>query len=500
MSKTENTNFQTIISAGIDIGTTTTQLVVSRITIKNTAPGSSVPRMEITGKEVLYRSKIYFTPLLEHNIIDAEEVTRIVLEEYRAAGLTPDGIDTGAVIITGETAKKENAQKIVESMAGLAGDFVVATAGVNLESILAGKGSGASAYSREKHCVTVNIDIGGGTSNIGVFRSGRVIDTACLNVGGHLIEIEKGSDRITYIAEPARAVLRECGLIWQVGDRPGIEGLKAITRVMAKSIVESISSRELSEITRELLMTPPLRLDYPVEKVMFSGGVADYIYSDYQPIAVSQISLYGDIGPLLGWAVRDVLSASGTVPEKPGETIRATVIGAGTHSVNISGSTITVDESALPMRNVTVVSPFSGQVPGSPDEIAAAISRTVQRVVSDGSAQYFALALEGPPEISFAAVQNLADGIILGMEGFLVKGGPLIVVLQKDCAKALGQTLQIKLGRRGEIVCIDQVGVDEGDYIDIGKPIMGGRVVPIVVKTLVFESKNSMDGQTQRRY
>lgn len=203
---------ESIISVGIDIGTTTTQLVISRLTIKNIAPGSAVPRMEITDKEVLHRSEIHFTPLKDHDLIDAVAVAQIVENEYKDAGLTPEGIETGAVIITGETAKKENAKNILESMAGLAGDFVVATAGVNLESILAGKGSGAAAYSKEKHRVTVNVDIGGGTSNIGVFREGRTLDTACLNIGGHLIEIEKHSDRITYIAEPARAVLRESGL------------------------------------------------------------------------------------------------------------------------------------------------------------------------------------------------------------------------------------------------------------------------------------------------
>jgi len=486
-----SSNCQTIISAGIDIGTTTTQLVVSRLTIKNTAPGSSVPRMEITDKEVLYRSRIHFTPLQDRDTIDAPAVARIVMEEYRAAGLAPEGIDTGAVIITGETAKKENAKKIVESMAGLAGDFVVATAGVNLESILAGKGSGAAAYSKEKHCVTANVDVGGGTSNIGVFRSGRAIDSACVNIGGHLIELERGSDRITYIAEPARAVLRECGLHWQAGDRAGLEELKTVAGAMARCVLESAASRELSGLTRELLMTPPLRLDYPVEKLMFSGGVADFIYNGFRPVAVSQVSQYGDIGPLLGWAVSEELTAAGLAPEKPGETIRATVIGAGAHSVNISGSTITVDESALPMRNITVVSPFAGPVPASPEKIAAAVSGAVRRVVADGSAQYAALAMEGPEVITFAAIQDLAEGIVRGAADFIDKDNPLIVVMQKDCAKALGQSLKIKLGGAGEVVCIDQVGVDEGDYIDIGKPIMGGRVVPVVVKTLVFENSKA---------
>lgn len=489
MSKPEGSNYQTIISVGIDIGTTTTQLVVSRLTVKNTAPGSSVPRMEITDKEVLYRSAIHITPLKDnHHSIDADRVAQIVNQEYREAGLSPNEIDTGAVIITGETAKKENAKKIVESMAGLAGDFVVATAGVNLESILAGKGSGAAAFSREKHCVVANVDIGGGTSNIGIFKNGRVIDTACLNIGGHLVEMERHGDRITYITEPAKAVLRECGLLWQVGDKPDMQELTAVTKVMAKGILEALTTNELSEVTRELLMTPPLKLTYKIDKIMFSGGVADFVYGGYRPIAPVQVSQYGDIGPLLGWAVREELEAVGIVPERSIETIRATVIGAGTHSVDLSGSTITVDESALPLRSVTVITPFMGSVPEKPDEVAALVKSAVLRVVSDGSAQHVAISMEGPPEVTFQAVQDLAEGVARGTAGFVGKDTPLILVVQKDCAKVLGQALKIILGQFSKVICIDQIKAEEGDYIDIGKPIMGGRVVPVVVKTLVFET------------
>jgi len=482
---------ESIISVGIDIGTTTTQLVISRLTIKNIAPGSAVPRMEITDKEVLHRSEIHFTPLKDHDLIDAVAVAKIVEAEYQHAGLTTQGIDTGAVIITGETAKKENAKNILESMAGLAGDFVVATAGVNLESILAGKGSGAAAFSKEKHRVTVNVDIGGGTSNVGVFQEGRTLDTACLNIGGHLIEIEKNSDKITYIAEPALGVLRESGLSLGVGDRVHLSELKIVTKEMAKSIVEAITSDKLTDITRELLMTPPLRLDYPVERVMISGGVADYVYSDFNPMSVAQVSQYGDIGPLLGWAVREELKRVGIDPIKPGETIRATVIGAGTHSMNLSGSTITVSEKSLPLKNVTVISPFPDQIPQTVDQIAAQVQRVVEMVVSDGSTQHVALAMDGPEVVSFTVIQTLAEGLIKGMTNYIGAGKPLIVVLQKDCAKVLGQTMQIRLGPKAEVICIDQVRVDEGDYIDLGKPLMGGRVVPVVVKTLVFENSSS---------
>ena len=95
----------------------------------------------------------------------------------------------GAVIITGETARKSNSSKVLQALSGYAGDFVVATAGPDLESIIAGKGAGTETLSREHRGNIVNFDIGGGTSNLAMFRAGDVVDTACFDIGGRLIKI-----------------------------------------------------------------------------------------------------------------------------------------------------------------------------------------------------------------------------------------------------------------------------------------------------------------------
>ncbi|MEG2638110.1 MAG: ethanolamine ammonia-lyase reactivating factor EutA [Clostridiales bacterium] len=482
---------QKIISVGIDIGTTTTQLVLSRLTVRNSAPASVIPHMEISEREVLYRSEIHFTPIDDHLLIDAEEVARIIAAEYDRAGMNPWDVETGAVIITGETAKKENAANILESVSEYAGDFVVATAGVNLESILAGRGSGASMYSEEQHKVFANIDVGGGTSNIGVFDGGRVIDVACINVGGHLLEFEKGKDVVTYIAEPAQRIINTLGMDLQIGQKATQKQLITIAETMANLCVESIVKRHPGEMLDELLMSPPLKDDYEIYQVVISGGVADYVYSDYEPVSICEMTQYGDIGPVLGWAIRKAFKNAGVTLAEPLETIRATVIGAGIHTMNISGSTIHVDESTLPLKNVMVLTPFAkDNMPGDIDVIADTIKEHVGRISSEDKDKLLAIAIDEPAEITYKCIRDLAEGIYKGMADYLRYRAVLVVVLGADFGKALGQCLDIVTNHTVELVCVDQIQVDEGDYIDIGSPIMGGRVVPVVVKTLVFEKGN----------
>ncbi len=477
---------QTITSVGIDIGTTTTQLVISRLTIENTASGTLVPHMEITNKEIIHRSLIYFTPLLNRDLINAVEVSKIVEKEYLAAGLTPEKIDTGAVIITGETAKKENAKAIIDVLAGFAGDFVVATAGANLEGIFAGKGSGAALFSAQRHQVVINIDVGGGTSNYAMFHEGKAVESTCLNVGGHLIEFEPQGDRITYISEPAKIALHFSGQKLQVGERVTLAQLRPVVKAMANCVVEVLKTKLLSELTRKLLMTPPLKLDHLIRKVMISGGVADYVYAQQGPITMAEVTAYGDFGPLLGWELKNCLETAGFVLEKPNETVRATVIGTGTQSVNLSGSTIHLQEKTLPMRNVMVISPFMSIIPESAQEIATMIKKEILRLQVDHSESSVALAMKEPRTMSFANINLLAQGVLLGMDDYLAHNKPLILVIKADCGKVLGQCINANANRPLEMVCIDQLEINDCDYIDIGKPLMGGRVVPVVLKTLVF--------------
>ena len=226
---------ETILSAGIDVGTSTTQIIFSRMTIQNTGGFGSVPKIEIVDKEIIHESEIYFTPLLSENEIDGDKVSDIVMSEYKKANLTPDMLTTGAVIITGESSRKSNARSVTEALSETAGNFVVATAGPDLESVLAGKGSGAARLSEETGKTVANFDIGGGTTNICLFRDGAAIDTACLDIGGRLIKVDE-SGRVTYIAQKLKKLADMSGISVSIGDILTSETAENICREMTEVI------------------------------------------------------------------------------------------------------------------------------------------------------------------------------------------------------------------------------------------------------------------------
>src|SRR5574342_969756 len=196
-----------LLSVGVDVGTTTTQVVFSRLNLQDVSRPGQIPRIDITDRKVIYQSPIVFTPLLDFETIDADKLNQIVRGEYVNAGVDPRQVETGAVIITGETAKKKNADEILRALAGLAGEFVVTVAGPHLESLIAGRGAGAAQYSQQHFTRVTSVDIGGGSANSALFHAGALLAAAAMNFGGRILEIEHASRRVRHVADPARAIL-----------------------------------------------------------------------------------------------------------------------------------------------------------------------------------------------------------------------------------------------------------------------------------------------------
>ena len=468
-----------ILSVGIDIGTSTTQLVFSQLLVDNTASIASIPVVRIIDKKVIYKSGIYFTPLISHNEIDGARIRKIIESEYKKAGITPGELDTGAVIITGETARKENAREVLNNLSGLAGDFVVATAGPDLEGIIAGKGSGAAAFSKERLTTVANLDIGGGTTNIAIFKDGEAIDTGCLDIGGRLIKLE--NEKIVYISEKVKKLSKSIGVEINVGDIADAGKIKLITDSMAKLLEEAVGIRPISDDLEYMITNKDLKRDYKIEYISFTGGVADYI-KDMEEISF----VYGDIGVFLGESIFNSKLIKEKIVYKPIETIRATVVGAGSHTTDISGSTIHYSEEILPFKNIPILKLTEEDEKNSYEDISQIISEKIRWFNLENEKQLVGLSMRGLEDPGFDQIQSLARAIIGGMEEMINSEFPLILILENDFAKVLGQTISIQLNHSKKLICIDSIKIDNGDYIDIGKPIASGTVVPVVVKTLLF--------------
>lgn len=469
---------ETLLSAGIDIGTSTTQLVLSRLTLLNRANSFSIPRIEIAEKEVVYRSGVHFTPLLDDKTIDSDGVRNIVQEEYGRSGYDKRQVQTGAVIITGETARKENARAVLNSLSEFAGDFVVATAGPDLESILAARGAGADEYSRENRAKVLHFDIGGGTSNLALYVDGEPVATGCLDVGGRLIKVDKDGV-ITYVTQRLQALFPHLS----VGRRVDSASLQDVVRMLVEALEQAAGLKMGTEIMDRLLTdntkwVPPKGVDC----LSFSGGVADCLFShDKADFA------YGDIGVLLGRAIADSPALNQVKRRKGAETIRATVVGAGAHSTDISGSTIYYRQMEFPLKNIPVLKLTAREEDGGEQALAAAISEKLKWFSDEGGLSQVAVALRGWLSPSYEQVMATARAVARGMEPLMGKGYFPIVIVEKDMAKVLGQALAGMV--QGGLLCLDGIGVSNGDYVDIGAPVAGGSVLPVIVKTLVFHQK-----------
>ena len=450
-----------ILSVGIDVGTSTTQVVFSKLQMDNAGGYFSVPRVAIVDKEVVYKSEVYMTPLKTDVLIDTDALRDIVAAEFRKAGYRPEDTDSGAVIITGESARKENSDAVLKSLSDFAGDFVVSAAGPDMESLIAGKGSGAWQYSMDHHCRVANLDIGG-----------RLI---CMNPQGIITKVS-----------PAAAVMAQAaGVSVSVGDRCDELKLTAVTRQMAAALNAylGVGSKDIDAILRQI--KTPGSSDFPVpekvQAVFFSGGVADLIYHES-----ADTWAYGDIGVLLGRAIRESRLFTDFQKMEPGETIRATVVGAGTYTTTISGSTITYSDDIFPLKNIPVIkldeelqeACFAGET--------EPVIQRIQWVLGQNDEEHFILAMPGKRNPGYMEMKRAAASIRQIMDRVQPPGEPILLVIESDIAKAMGQMIRQQPDLKRQVVAIDSIHVEDGEYVDMGKPMMNGMVIPVVVKTLIF--------------
>jgi len=487
-----------LVSVGIDIGSAGTQVIFSRVQLRRLAEDLT-SRYFVVQRDTLFQSPVALTPYISDERIDDAAVGGIIDAAYESAGLHPDNIDAGAVILTGEALRRENAKAIADVLADVGGEFVCATAGHHMESMLAAYGSGAAKRSHDRGIPILNIDIGGGTTKLALVEHGNVIQTAALHIGGRLAVFD-ADGRLTRLDPAGQRVAALAGVDWTLGANVTDEQIERVTGWMADALVAALTERAPSADVQSLWLTeplaspggpegPPLRPDAlratPVPAgAMVSGGVGEYVYE-------REKRDFGDLGPRLGRAIRRRFE-SGRFPFPllpPGECIRATAIGASEYSVQLSGNTIYLSSPGelLPRKNLQVLQPrvrLDNVIDAA--GVAAAIRGHFARFdLAEGESEV-ALAFRWRGAPSYTRLAALADGIVQALPRTIAAARPIFLIFDVDIAQTIGALLKEERAVASEVLALDGIALWDFDYVDLGRVRMPSFTVPVTIKSLVF--------------
>ena len=471
-----NENYLKLTSVGVDIGSSTSHMVFSRLELERQGT-----RYVTVERSLLYESDILLTPYQDATTIDQGALGRFIAAQYSTAGLKREEVDTGALILTGLALRKENARAIADIFAEEAGRFVSISAGDNLEATLAAHGSEAVALSDRDAKTILNLDIGGGTTKLALCSRGRILSVAALDIGARLIILDDNGV-IVRLEETGRQIGAAAGVDLKVGRQVEETELGKVAEYMAQHLFELTGLAPLSIDGQELLRTQPLTHDGPVDGITFSGGVAEFIYQrEDRP--------FGDLGGLLAKAVNARAAQLGIKVWQQSTGIRATVIGASQYTVQVSGNTIYVSPlEVLPARNIPVVNPNLGLQDDAIEEasIREQVVASLDRLDLLEAEGPVALAFRWDGSASYRRLDSLCRGIAGALEDNLSRGNPLVLMCDGDVGGLLGIHLKEEMKLTHPVISIDGVDLREFDYVDIGEYIPTSGAVPVVIKSLVF--------------
>ena len=480
-----------LASVGVDIGSSTSHLVFSRLVLERLDS-----RYVVSERKVIHESEVLLTPFIENAAddmtIDAAALGVFIDRQYALAHIDPKAIDTGALILTGVAVRRSNARAIGDLFAAQAGKFVSVSAGDALEATLAAFGSGGAARSIRESARVMNVDIGGGTSKIAVCEAGDVVETTAADIGARIVSFDS-EGRVARIEEAGRRFAAEVGLFLEIGAKPDATLLDAMVERMADRLFEVMSRPVLRAQSNALLRLDPLRNERKPEAISFSGGVSEYIYG-------REREAFGDLGPALARAILERVKAWGPRVVASDEGIRATVIGASQYTIQVSGSTIFVaPQSVLPLRNVPVVTP---NLPLDDETLAVeriseSVGAALRRLDLDDGERPVALCYRWKGSATFGRLDTFCRGIVSGLANELGRGLPLILVGDGDVGGLIGIHCREETRLSNPIVSIDGIVLKEFDFIDIGALLETSGAVPVVIKSLVFPGSAAVGRRTE---
>jgi ethanolamine utilization protein EutA len=416
---------------GLDFGTTTSSAVVAeaRFTCDPLTGRSAIQEI---GEP--YRSPIVFTPFLgEH--IDQGRIAALIDGWLDAAGALPGAIQGGGALITGLCARRSNAAELCTLIRAKIGGAVIATAGDPcLESFLTFMGSAARLSRAHPSEPVLNLDIGGGTTNLALGLAGEVRETGSLLVGARHIEVEPGSHRIIALSEQAKALTAALGIPASPGYElcPGeVDAVIDFQVGLLEAAVrgdEAPFQRALGRAHVEVPFRLPAGMDAPL--LTFSGGVAELLHARKEGRPSPGTTAFGDLGIELSERIlaSPLLSSRLRVPESPG---RATSFGLLRHATSLSGATLHLPRpDLLPLVDLPILGRISSR---STDEQLLASLTLVRRSPQGGC---LAIPFLEPGSSALARFARRLGHALRALD--FPPSLPLVLLVSTNAGKALG--------------------------------------------------------------
>jgi len=196
---------------------------------------------------------------------------------------------------------------------------------------------------------------------------------------------------------------------------------------------------------------------------------------------------FDDIGHILADKIK-LLTPDLAVPViELQNKIRATVIGAGAYSLSISGcSGFKDDKISFPIRNVPVIRVDVDQSQLSAEHVISQVKTSFQRFDLNEGEDTIALYFKDPVRVSYPQLELFAKSVESALPNTIKNKLPVILIFETDIACSVGNVIRRETQVKTNLLSLDELKLKEGDWIDIGEPLVGGQVFPVTVKSLVF--------------
>ena len=464
-----------VILLGLDFGSTTSSALIASAKV---ASNSATGRMQLDDVQVIYKSAPVFTPFINQNNkqnIDTKKVAQSITNWLDVSGVKVAEIFSGGSMITGLAAQTDNAAALSKLIIEMIGESVIATAeDPCLESWLAFMGSCSTLSRFHAGVPIVNLDIGGGTTNIALGINGDVQATGCYFIGARHFQFVPGGYQIMAISRYGAALLESLNINRHLGETLNANECEKIIAFYIKALEAIIIGDTTffnSAIAKKHTQVLISLNQNTKPTITFSGGVAELLYKISAGETLPTTTFYGDFGIDLALAIsRSALLSADLktcVPEHKG---RATVVGLTLHSTEISGNTVYLpNPDCLPLRDLPIIAKLAAD--SSIEQWQSAFALAAKR--QSGACMQITACNNSLEQVR-AIVAQIKDALHTNQ---YAPCQPIVILVEANIGKALGNYISNWGQLDYNLMVIDEVALRDAHFVHIGRVQQG--MIPV---------------------